>query len=110
MLFVKQDARPVICHGKVRSEMDKQRNERERKELNKRLLKSTFIREVKNRKKIKGFAYVIDFICFLLALYLADRIVEILSVNFLLLDIAIYAGLVFAIRFICRIFIKKIWK
>lgn len=90
--------------------MDKQKNEKEIKELNKKLLKNTFKSEVKNRKKVKIYEYIIDFIGIFIALYLADLIVEILSINFWFIDMVINAVLIFVIVSISSIFVRKIWK
>ena len=88
--------------------MNKQRDEKERKELNKKLLKNTFKSEAKNRKKVKTFEYITDFIGIFIALYLADLIVKILSINFWFMDMVINAVLIFVILSISSIFVKKV--
>ncbi|BCN30873.1 hypothetical protein [Anaeromicropila herbilytica] len=87
-----------------------QKNEKERKELNKKLLKNTFKSEIRNRKKVKPLEYIIDFIGILIAFYLADLIVEILSINFWFLDMVITVVLIFVMISICSIIVRRIGK
>jgi hypothetical protein len=96
--------------GKKGRKMDKQKNERERKELNKKLLKDTFKSQVKNRKRVKIFEYIIEFIGIFIALHLADLIVEKLSINFWFMDMVINAVLIIVILSISSIIVRKIWQ
>lgn len=96
--------------GKKGRKMDKQNNEKERKELNKKILKDTFKSEVKNRKKVKIFEYIIEFIGIFIALHLADLIVEKLSINFWFMDMVINAVLIIVILSISSIIVRKIWQ
>jgi hypothetical protein len=96
--------------GKKGRKMDKQKNEKERKELNKKLLKDTFKSEVKNRKRVKIFEYIIEFIGIFIALHLADLIVEKLSINFWFMDMVINAVLIIVILSISSIIVRKIWQ
>lgn len=93
-----------------RTEMDKKRDEKERKELNKKLISNTFKSEFKNRKKVNFVKYIIDFIGIFISLRIADFIVEKLSIKFWLTEMLITAVLIFVVLSISSIFVSTIEK
>lgn len=90
--------------------MDNNKNEKERKELNKKLLKKTFVSEVKSRRKIKFIEFVIDCIAVFIACFLSDMVVEKLSISNWFLEIAITAGLVMLMLFVDTVLVGKVKK
>lgn len=85
-------------------------SEQERKELNKRLLKRTFIGEIRNRKKGKKVKVVLDFICYFIAFSVADLIDARLQIDFWLLEIVIYIVIAMIMLFVSEIIVEKIKK
>ncbi|MDD3416075.1 MAG: hypothetical protein PHY47_19070 [Lachnospiraceae bacterium] len=90
--------------------MDKKRNEKERQELNKKLISNTFKSELKNRKKVNFVKYIIDFIGIFVALRIANFIVEILVIKFWLMEMLITAFLIFVILSFISLFVSMIEK
>ncbi len=86
--------------------MGKNISEQERKELNKKLIKRSFVSEFKNG--IKTEMNVIDLICAIIACIVADVIVEILQIDFWLLDMVISIPIIAIILFVLEIFVEKI--
>ena len=81
--------------------------EQERKELNKKFLKKTFISELKSRKKIKLLELVIEFVAISIALILSNIIVNEFSIHFWLVELIIAAGLIMIMLYIGSLFSKK---
>ena len=87
--------------------MNKEKNEIERKALNKRLLKNTFISEVKNREKPRIIEYLFDFVGIIIAQYLADSIVDTLSIHSWFIDLFIKTVLIFVVLFVISSVVRK---
>lgn len=83
-------------------------SEQQRKELNKKLLKRTFVSEIKSGKKEKILKIVIDFVSLFIAFCIADLIVEILQIDFWLFDMVVSIVFVMIMLFISEIFVKKL--
>ena len=83
-------------------------SEKERKELNKKLIKRTFVSEIKSRKKEKLLKIVIDFICLFIAFFAADLVVERLQIDFWLFDMVVSIVFVMIMLFISEIFVEKL--
>ncbi len=83
-------------------------SEQERKKLNKKLLKRTFVSEIKSGKKEKMLKIVIDFVCLFMAFFVADLIVERLQIDFWLFDMLISVVFAMIMLFVSEIFVKKI--
>ncbi len=90
--------------------MDNNKSDQERKKLNKKLLKDTFVSVFKSREKITFLEIVIDFIAAFIACFLSDCIVQRLSIGFWLIDIVITAGFLVIMLFIGTMLFKKIKK
>lgn len=90
--------------------MENSRAEQERKELNKKLLKDTFISEYEDRKRVKFSEKFIDFIALFIAIALSKFIVEMLSINFWLVEIIIAVVLVMGIRYTEEIIVRTFGK
>ena len=72
--------------------------EKERKELNRKLIKKTFATESKGKK------FIIEFIGLFIAFLIADLVVEILKIDYWLFDMLISIGMIM----IMQIFLEKI--
>lgn len=83
-------------------------SEQERKELNKKLLKRTFVSEIKSGKKEKLIKFVIDFVCLFIAFFVADLIIESLQIDFWFFDMIVSIVLAMIMLFISEIFVKKL--
>lgn len=81
--------------------------EQERKELNKKFLKKTFISELKSRKKIKLLELVIEFVAISIALILSNIIVNEFLIHFWLVELIITAGLIMVMLYIGSLLIRK---
>lgn len=87
--------------------MDNNKSDQERKKLNKKLLKDTFVSVFKSREKITFLEIVI---AAFIACFLSDCIVQRLSIGFWLIDIVITAGFLVIMLFIGTMLFKKIKK
>lgn len=83
-------------------------SEQERKELNKKLLKRTFVSEIKSEKKEKLLKIVIDCVCLFMAFLVTDLIVEKLQIDFWLFDMIISVVFAMIMLFVSEIFVKKL--
>ena len=83
--------------------------EKERKDLNRKLLKTTFKSEFKKKliEKINFWNFIIDFIAIFLGLYLSDFISELLSINVWLVDIIVSVVTINFFLFLATIFFRK---
>ena len=61
--------------------MDNKSFEQDRKEMNKKLIKRTFVSEIKSKKIEFFLGIVITFICLLIAFFAGNLIVEVLEIN-----------------------------
>lgn len=85
--------------------MDNKNAERERKELNKRLLKKTFISDIKSAKKVK-LGYVINFAAIFVGLLLSEWIVARFSIENGFIEIIISVILILLVQFLGELLIK----
>ncbi len=83
--------------------------EKEIKDLNRKLLKTTFKSEFKKKltEKISFWNFIIDFTVIFLGLYLSDFISELLSINVWLVDMIVSAVIISFFRFLATIFFRK---
>lgn len=82
-------------------------SEQERKELNKKLLKKTFISEIKSTGTEKNLKIIIYFISLFIALLISDLIIESLHIDFVIFDIFITAVIIMVLLFVGEILIEK---
>ncbi len=85
--------------------MDNKNAERERKELNKRLLKKSFISDIKSAKKPKS-SYVINFAAVFVGLLLSEWIVGRFTVENGIIEIVISVILILLVQFLGELLIK----
>ncbi len=90
--------------------MNQKRAEKERKELNKKLIKATFKSEWSSRKKVIFLSYIIDVIAIFFALKIADFIIGLLAIDFWLVDFAIKAAFIIAILQISSCILRGAFK
>lgn len=87
--------------------MNNNTSEQERKKLNKKLMKNTFVSEFKSEiKKIK----VKDFIFTIIGFLVADIMVEVLHIDFWLLDIVASILIIILVIFVLNMFNIKFKK
>ena len=87
--------------------MNNNTSEQERKKLNKKLMKNTFVSELKS--EIKKFK-VKDFIITIIGFLVADIIVEVLHIDFWLLDIVASILIIILVIFVLNMFNIKFKK
>ena len=87
--------------------MNHKSSEQERKELNQKLIKQTFVSEIKSRKKEKLVKFVIEFVCLFIAFVVSDLIVTILQIDFWALDMAISIVFVMVMLYVSKILTNK---
>lgn len=85
--------------------MDKKTAERERKELNKRLLKKSFVSDIKSKKKLKS-THVINFVAIFVGLLLSEWITGKFSIDNGFIEIIISVVLILALQFLGELLIK----
>lgn len=85
--------------------MDNKNAERERKELNKRLLKKSFIRDIKSAKKVK-LGYAINFASIFVGLLLSEWIVARFSIENGFIGIIISVILILIFQYLAEVLIK----
>lgn len=90
--------------------MENNRAEQERKELNKKLLKDTFISEYESRKRLKASEKIVEFIVLFIAFGLSKLIVKMLAIDFWLVEIVIAVVLAMVIHYVESIISGKISK
>ena len=89
---------------------EKDKVEQERKELNKKLLKRTFISEYKKNQKFDFWGILIDIVALFIALSLSNFVCEIFNVEFWQLDVLITAILVILLLSLAEFLMGKIRK
>lgn len=85
--------------------MENKKAERERKELNKRLLKKSFVSDIKSKKKLKS-THVINFVAIFVGLILSNWIMGWLLTDNALIEIIISVLLILALQFLGELLIK----
>ena len=90
--------------------MNHNSSEQERKELNKKLIKQTFVSEIKSRKKEKLVKFVIEFVCLFIAFVVSDLIVTILQIDFWFLDMVVSIIFVMIMLYVTNIVTDKLKK
>ncbi len=88
--------------------MNNNKTEQERKELNKKLLKTTFASEMKNKRKTNSVERMVQFLCLFIALLLSELIVGTLEIEFWLTEVVVSLVLVTVILFIETKIVDKI--
>jgi uncharacterized membrane protein YvbJ len=89
--------------------MERNKSEQERKELNKKLLKSTFSSEIKS-KKINVLSLIIDIVCILIGAFFSYLVVEQFSLQSSLIYILINTLFIIFMLFLGSLFKKAIGK
>lgn len=87
--------------------MNNNKAEQERKELNKKLLKGTYKSELKNRKKMTIFNFLINFVVIFIGLSASNLIIEILPIDFWLLDMGVSVLIVMGALYIASILVQR---
>ncbi len=87
--------------------MNNNKAEQERKELNKKLLKDTYKSELKNRRKMTIFNFLINFVVIFIGLSVSNLVIEILSIDFWLIDMSVTVLIVMGTLYIASILVQR---